>query len=190
MCVLIGAATARAEAQGPSSTQALPEDLQPRVIGTEGTTAIGFSGYIDKFFSSERLFPTNYTTQIDVGHFLTQRFVIRGGLSGSGSFGGKDPDELATGSGAPSLHAFGGLLFYFTPKSMMSLYSGAEYWAQLTQRADRDAGSIVGKFGAEGVVSSRVSLFLEAGYGLALSKGDEGERVSRFVGQVGMRLKL
>ena len=189
MCVLIGAVADRAQAQ-TVSTQVLPEDLQPRIIGTEGTTTIGIAGYVDKFFSSERLFQTNYTAQIDVDRFVAKKFVVRGGLAGSGRFGGEDADELPTGSGAPALHAFGGLLFYFTPQSIVSLYSGGEYWAQLTQRADRDAGSIVGKLGAEGAFSSRVRLFVEGGYGLALTKGDERERVSRFVGQIGIRLKL
>jgi hypothetical protein len=151
---------------------------------------VGVAGYVDRFFSSERLFPTHYTAQIDVGHFVTQRLVARGGVSGSGSFGGEDADDLATGSGAPALHAFGGLSLYFTPDSIVSLYSGAEYWAQLTQRGESDTGSIVGKLGLQGAVSSRVSLFLEGGYGFGLTKGEEGERISRFVGQIGVRLKL
>src|SRR5688572_3448419 len=102
MCVLIGAVAGRAQAQ-TVSTQVLPEDLQPRIIGTEGTTTIGIAGYVDRFFSSERLFQTNYTAQIDVDRFVARKFVVRGGLAGSGRFGGEDADELPTGSGAPAL---------------------------------------------------------------------------------------
>lgn len=171
----------------PARTQ--PEELQPRVIGTAGTTMVGIAGFVDKFFSSERVLPTNYTAQIDIGRFVTQKFTARGGLAGTGSFGG-DSDELATGSGAPALHAFGGVLYYFTPQSMWSAYSGAEYWAQLTQRTDPDAGSVIGKLGIQGAVSSRVSLFIEGGYGVGLTKGEEEETLSRFVGQLGVRLKL
>lgn len=189
VCLLIGAATARAQPQ-VATAAALPEDLQPYIIGTKGTMMVGIAGYFDRFFSSERLFPTNYTAHVDVGRFISRRLVVRGGLTGSGSFGGDDADELATGSGAPAMHAFGGLSYYFTPQSIVSLYSAGEYWAQLTQRAGRDAGSIVGKVGGEGAVSSRVSLFLKGGYGFALTKGDEGERISRLVGKLGVRLKF
>lgn len=177
-----------ASAQGQTTpVPAQSEDLEPRIIGTAGTTMVGMAGYVDKFFSSERVLPTNYTAQVDIGRFLTQRFVVRGGLAGSGSVGGEDSDDLATGSGAPALHGFGGLLYYFTPQSMTSLYSGAEYWAQFTQREAGDRGSIVGKVGLQGAVSSRASLFIEVGYGIGLARGDEA--TSRFVGQIGVRLK-
>jgi hypothetical protein len=38
--------------------------------------------------------------------------------------------------------------------------------------------------------SRLVGLFLEGGYGISLTRGEEDERVSRIVGQVGLRLKL
>jgi hypothetical protein len=172
------------------SVTVVSEDVEPRNIGTAGTMVFGVAGFVDRFHSSERSLPTNYTAQIDVGRFISDKFLVRGGLAGSGSFGGDDDDERPTGAGAPSLHAFGGLLYYFTPQSMVSLYSGAEYSAQLTQRAEEDAGSIVGRVGLQGAVSSRASVFIEGGYGVGLTKGDEGELVSRFIGQFGIRLKF
>lgn len=172
------------------SSQAASEDIEPRVIGTPGTTIVGFSGYVDRFSSSERGLPTNYAAQIDVGRFVVRQIVVRGGLAGTGSLGGDDSEERATGSGAPALHAFAGALYFFTPQSMLSLFAGGEYWAQLTQRAAADAGSIVGMAGMQGALSSRASVFIEGGYGIGLTRGDEGETVSRFLGRIGVRLKL
>src|SRR6185503_9126176 len=159
------------------------------VIGTTGTTLASFSGFIDRFFSSERGLPLNYSMQIDVGRFWTKHVAVRGGMRGSGSVGGDEAEDLATGQGAASLHAFGGLLYYFEPHSIVSLYTGADYWAQLTQRESPDAGSIVGVFGVQGALSSRVSLFLEGGYGTALHTNNDEVRATRMVGHIGVRLK-
>jgi hypothetical protein len=167
-----------------------PEELEPRIIGTTGTIVTGFSGYVDRFFSSERGLPFNYSMQIDVGRFVAKSFVVRGGLRGSGSIGGDDAEDLASGQGVPALHVFGGLLHYFTPQSIVSLYAGADYWAQLTQRDGADAGTIIGVAGVQGVLSSRVGLFLEGGYGAALQKNDDEVRATRLVAQIGVRLKF
>jgi hypothetical protein len=185
LVLLTTAGVAHAQSDQPTS-----EDIEPRVIGTPGTTMVGVAGYVDRRSSSEHAFATNYTAQIDVGRFITRTLVLRGGLSGSGSFGGEDADEVAGGSGVPALHTFAGLFYYFTPESLLTVYSGGEYWAQLTERADKDAGSIVGTVGLQGVISSRASLFIEGGYGMGLTKGDEGEVVSRFIGRIGVRLKF
>ena len=176
--------------QPAAQTTQTPEELEPRVVGATGTMLVGFSGYVDRFFSSERGLPFNYSMQLDVSRFLTGSFVARGGLRGSGSAGGDDAEDLATGQGAPAMHAFAGLLYYFTPQSIASLYTGADYWAQLTQRDSPDAGTIVGVLGVQGALSSRVSLFLEGGYGTALQKNNDDVRVTRLVGQVGVRLKF
>ena len=166
------------------------EEIEPRIIGTTGTTLVGASGYVDRFFSSERGLPFNYSMQVDVGRFLTSRFVVRGGLRGSGSAGGDDAEDLPTGQGAPALHAFAGLLHYFTPHAIASLYTGADYWAQLTQRSGQDAGSVIAVLGVQGALSSRVSVFLEGGYGTALQKNDDEVRPTRMLGQVGVRLRF
>ena len=185
LTVLTSTAVTRAQTTVPSS-----EEVEPRVIGTAGTMLTGFSGYIDRFYSSERGLPFNYSMQIDVGRFVTSKLVVRGGMRGGGSVGGDDADDLAAGQGAPALHAFAGLLHYFTPQSMASLYAGADYWAQITQRDGPDAGTIVGVAGVQGALSSRVSLFLEGGYGTALQKNDDDVRVTRIVGQIGVRVKF
>jgi hypothetical protein len=172
------------------STPPPQEDLEPRIIGTKGTTLASVSGYVDQFFSSERDLPFNYSAQVDVGRFLSNAFVVRGGLRGTGSAGGDEEENLLTGSGAPALHVFGGLLYYLSPRSLVSMYAGAEYWAQLTQRESPDAGSVVGTIGVEGALSSRASLFLEGGYGMGLRKNTDDVRVRRILGQVGVRLRF
>jgi len=177
------------EAQdAPRTSEPLSDDLRPHVVGGTGTTMIGFGGYLDRVYSSERILPVNYTIQIDVSRFVSKRFVVRGGLSGSGSAGGDDPADRPTGIGAPALHASGGLLYYLKPQSMWSPYGGAEYWTQLTQRADHDRGAVIGSLGLEGAVSHRIGIFLEAGYGVGLTGPDE--QTDRLVARIGLRLKF
>lgn len=166
------------------------EDLEPRIIGAAGTTAVGFSGYVDKFFSPDTGLPTNYTIQVDVNHFLTNKWVVRGGLAGSGSYGGDDSDELSTGPGAAAVHALGGASFYFTPRSIWSMYAGVGVAVQITQRSGSGMSSLIGSLGLQGAVSSRASLFIEGGFGRGLNKDDDDNRLSRFVGSIGIRLKL
>jgi hypothetical protein len=176
-------------AQDPSTTpEQLPEDLQPHIVGGKGTTMIGFGGYVDRVYSSERILPINYTIQIDVSRFVSKRFVVRGGLAGSGSAGGEDPEDRPTGLGAPALHAAAGLFYYLKPQSMWSPYGGAEYWTQLTQRATNDRGALIGALGLEGAVSRRLGIFMEGGYGVGLTGPDE--QTNRLVARVGMRLKF
>ncbi len=187
MALTLLASTAVAGAQtGPPSS----EELEPRTVGSTGTTMTGFAGYIDRFFSPEDGLPFNYSMQVDVGRFITRAFVVRGGMRGSGSVGGDDAEDLPAGQGVPALHAFAGLLHYFTPQSMVSFYAGADYWAQLTQRNGADAGTVIGVGGVQGQLSSRVSLFIEGGYGAALQKNDEDVRATRLVAQIGVRLKF
>jgi hypothetical protein len=179
--LLFGGPVAAQEAL-PATAQ-LSEDLQPHVIGSKGTTMIGFGGYFDRVYSSERILPLNYTIQIDVSRFVSTRLVVRGGLFGSGSAGGDDADDRPSGLGVPALHAS-----YLKPQSMWSPYGGAEYWTQLTQRASDDRGAFIGTLGLEGAVSRRLGLFMEAGYGIGLTGSDE--QTDRVVARVGMRLKF
>jgi hypothetical protein len=189
---LAACATAAAAMLAWSAGDALAqdEDVEPRVIGRAGTLLVGVSGFLDRSYSREELMPANYTVQVDAERFVSRRFAIRLGVSGSGRFGGSDSDTIATGPGAAALHAYGGALFYFTPESIMSPYLATEYWNQITRRGDTDAGSAVGKAGLQAAVSSRASFFVEAGFGFGLRKGSEGELPTRVVGQIGLRIKV
>ncbi|MGE0866222.1 MAG: hypothetical protein AB7P34_20170 [Vicinamibacterales bacterium] len=168
---------------------AAQEDVEPRTVGGAGVTTIGFAGFIDKFASSETTFPTHASLHVDISRFITARFAARGGLLGSTTFGEVD-DEAVTGPGAAALHAFGGAQFYFTPQAMASFYTGAEYRAQLTGRAGKDAGTLLGVGGLQATVSSRASVFVQAGYGARLSRGDEGEWQTRVTVEIGFRFRF
>jgi hypothetical protein len=190
LILLLATNVSLAWAQTPSeSNDSSSEDLEPRIVGKSGTTTIGIGGYLDRFFSSEDSLPMNYVAQADVLRFMTDRIALSGGVVGAGSVGGES-DGSASGPGALALHLFGGALWYFTPASMGSFYAGGEYWAQVTNRAERDAGSLLAKAGFQAAVSSRASLFIEGGYGFALTKGSEDEVLSRVQARIGVRLRI
>jgi hypothetical protein len=165
------------------------EDVEPRVVGAPGRTAIGLAGYADRITSEADDLPFHLTLQVDVSHFLTKRIAVRGGVVGSGALGG-DPDDVPAGIGVTALHAFGAANYYFTPGSMASFYAGAGYWAQITARDGPDNGSILGLGGMEAALSARATVFVEGGYGLGLTKSEDGATRQRFVARVGVRVKL
>jgi hypothetical protein len=169
---------------------ATTEELEPRVVGAAGMLTMGFAGFVDRFNSTETLYATNYTAQVDVERFVTRRIAIRFGVLGSGGIGGDDTADQPTGPGTAAVHVGGGGLCYFTPDSMVSAYAGLEYWAQVTHRAANDRGTAVGKFGLQAAISSRASVFVEGGYGINLRRGDEGETITRIVGQLGLRIRF
>jgi hypothetical protein len=148
------------------------EDVEPRVIGTPGTTALGLGGYADRITSEDDNLPLNLTLQVDVSHFLTKHLAVRVGV------------------GVPSVHAFGAAAWYFTPQSMASLYAGAGYWAQITARDGPDRGSILGLAGIEAALSARANVFVEGGYGVGLTRTEDGATRQRFVARLGVRVKL
>lgn len=148
----------------------------------------GISGFIDRFSSAEDNFPWRVSLYVDLSRFVTSKIAVRGGLVGATTF--QDEDDESSGSSASSLNAFAGGLYFFTPQSMISPYSGIEYRAQLNRRADRDAGTVMGVGGVQAMLSSRAGLFIEGGYGVHLTKGDEGERLTRLTGQIGLRIRF
>jgi hypothetical protein len=182
-------AIAAAQDAPPASVSG-SDEIEPHIVAHRGTTMVGFSGFIDRAFSTVSLMPLNYTIQAEGLRFLTDRTAVHFGVAGSGSIGGDNADSLATGTGAPALRLFVGGDYFLRPKSMLSPYGGIEYWYQLTQRASRDDGSMVGKLGFQAAVSSRAGVFVEGGYGFNVARGSEGELATRIVGQVGVRLRF
>jgi hypothetical protein len=182
-------------AAGAVSGFAQTEDVEPRIIGQRGTTLVGMAGSLSRFFSSEDLMPGSYTVQVDAHRFVFDKIAVRFGLVGSGQFGGTsssedDEDDEASGPATPTLEVLGGAVYYFTPKSIWSFYGGAEYRARLTERLAGDAGSVSGLAGLQGALSSRASFFVEGGYGMRLRRGDDGELLTRMVGQAGVRFRF
>ena len=179
-------------AGGAASGFAQTEDVEPRIIGRRGTTLVGMAGSLSRFFSSEDMMPGSYTVQVDVHRFVFAKIAVRVGLVGSGQFGGtsSSDDDEAPGLATPSLEVLGGAVYYFTPQSIWSVYGGAEYRARLTERVEGDSGSVSGLAGLQGALSSRASFFLEGGYGMGLQRGDDGELLTRMVGQAGVRFRF
>ena len=60
----------------------------------------------------------------------------------------------------------------------------------LTNRAEHDAGTVLGKGGVQAAISARISLFVEGGYGVRLTRGAEDERQTRIVAELGVRIKF
>ena len=168
------------------------EDVEPRIIGQRGTTLVGMAGSLSRFFSSENLMPGSYTVQVDAHRFVFDKIAVRFGLVGSGQFAGtsSSEDDEAPGPASPPLEVLGGAVYYFTPKSIWSFYGGAEYRARLTERLAGDSGAVSGLAGLQGALSSRASFFLEGGYGTRLRRGDDGELLTRMVGQAGVRFRF
>lgn len=164
------------------------EEIEPRVVGSTGTTMAGISGFVDRFSSNEDDFPWRVSLYFDLSRFITSKLAVRAGLVGATTF--HDDDNEAAGASASAAHAFASALYFFTPQSMVSLYSGVEYRAQLNRRAERDAGTALGVGGVQAMLSSRAGLFVEGGYGVRLTKGDEGETLTRLTGQLGVRIRF
>jgi len=190
---VLGAAV-RAGAQVPAPADGQPaavtpnEDIEPRIVGAPGSMSVGIGGYGDQVRSDETR-PFNLTLHVDVTRFLTAKIAVRGGVVGSGTIGG-DPDVLAAGVGMPALNAFGAGLYYFTPRSIASVYAGVGYWAQITARDGPDRGSVLGIGGIEAALSSRATVFVEGGYGAGLTRTDDDGTRQRVMGRIGVRLKL
>jgi hypothetical protein len=182
-----GQVTDPADAPPPAVTPS--EDIEPRVIGTTGTTSIGLAGYADRVTSEDDNLPLNVTLQVDVARFLTRRIAVRGGVVGTGALGG-EADDQRSGVGVPALNAFGAAQYYFTPQSMASVYAGVGYLAQVTQRDGPDRGFVLGLGGIEASLSSRAGVFLEGGYGFGLTRTDDGHNRRRVLMRIGLRLKL
>jgi hypothetical protein len=110
---------------GAGTAFAQAEDIEPRTVGSRGATFVGLSGFVDRFSSSDEALPSTTSRLMSVVHH-ERKFAIRIGAIGSGSLGGEHEDDLLTGSstvaarGRRSSH-------YFTPRSMISMYVGAEY---------------------------------------------------------------
>ena len=165
------------------------EELEPRVVGAAGVTTIGLSGFIDKVSSPEDVFPWRATGQFDLTRFVTRRFAARIGLVGATSADGLDDDERI-GAAAPAFFATAAVLAYVTPSAVLSPYLGLEYRARLTDRPAKDAGVALGLAGAQAALSSRASMYLEAGYGVDLTRGSDDELRTRFVTMFGVRIRF
>lgn len=188
ICV-IAVATAIPTLASAQSTPSIDEELEPRVVAAAGVTTLGLSGFLDKVSSSEDAYPWNATAQFDLTRFLTRRLAARIGVVGSTTADGLEDDERI-GAAAPAFYATAAALVYLTPGAVVSPYLGTEYRARLNERPDKDAGIVLGLAGFQASISSRASVFAEAGYGIDITRGSEGELRRRFVTSFGVRVRF
>ena len=188
--------TGPADVQPPAVTPAEDrpvtpnEDVEPRVVGAPGRTSIGLAGYADRITSEDDDLPFHLTLQVDVSHFLTTRIAVRGGVVGSGALGG-DPDDVPTGIGVTALHAFGAgeLLLHAAgrwPASTPAPATGPRSPPATAPTAARSSASAAWRRRSRR--ARRV--FVEGGYGLGLTRTEDGATRQRFVARVGVRVKL
>jgi hypothetical protein len=103
---------------------------------------------------------TNMFGAIDFGRFVTDRFVLAFGISGSGNVG-----EGST----PMFYGNGGAAFYFSPQKSSSLYVGGDVSSMLTQLEGVEMKpEVVGKIGLQTALKENASIFIEGAYGGAV----------------------
>ncbi len=100
---------------------------------------------------------TNIFGAVDFGRFVTNRFVLSFGLSGSGT--------VKRGS-TPLFYTNGSAAFYFTPQKASSAYFGGEVSTPLSQTEGVDIKpEVLGKLGVQTAIKENASLFVEGAYG-------------------------
>ena len=184
LATLAGSVTGAAAQSTPAV-----EELEPRIVGAAGVTTLGLSGFIDKVSSSEDAFPWRVTGHLDLTRFLTQHLAARLGVVGSSTADGLDDDERI-GAAAPAFHATVAALAYLTPGAVISPYVGTEYRARLTDRPEKDVGTVLGIGGVQAALSSRASVFVESGFGIDLTRGSDDELRTRFTTSFGVRIRF
>ncbi len=150
---------------GLTASDALAQAAEStRVVGRKGAKQLSLSFSTTTQMSSASQFggpstSTNIFGAIDVGRFLTDRFVLAFGISGSGNVG-----EGST----PSFFSNGGAAFYFSPQKSSSLYIGGDVLSRLTQ-VEGTMPEVVGKVGVQTALKENASIFIEGAYGGAVN---------------------
>jgi hypothetical protein len=99
---------------------------------------------------------------IDVGRFVTDKFLTRFGVSGSGSVGRQGA------AGDISFTLLTGALYYFTPDKTSSLYLGGDSALPISQSGTGDM-MVNGRLGVQSAIRHNASFFVEGGYGATLT---------------------
>lgn len=98
---------------------------------------------------------------VDMGRFLTERFVLSFGISGSGT--------VEAGS-TPMFYSNAGGVVYFTPRKVSSAYIGGDISTLLIRIEGADIKpEVLGKFGVQTAIKENASIFIEAAYGGAIN---------------------
>lgn len=153
-----------------------------RSVGRKGATQLGIQFTTTTSLSTSGdgsvASTTNLFGGIDVGRFVTDKFLTRFGLSGFGQVGGQSFDfgDGSSSSGSNvSFNFLGGALFYLTPQKPQSFYIGGDISVPVSSSGTGNP-NVNGRLGIQAAIRSNASLFVEGGYGATLSsnKGAAG----------------
>ena len=134
-------------------------DEAARTVGRKGAVQLGVSFTTNTGISAAGMSSTSMSGVIDVGRFVTDKFLMRFGMMGSGTFGGGT-------SGSTNFMALGGALFYVTPDKPSSLYLGGDVSVPMqAQAGGAFNGFANGRLGVQTAISNNASFFVEGGYG-------------------------
>jgi hypothetical protein len=176
--IVLAAAVGTASAQTPEPA---------KMVGRKGATQMGISfSTTTPVALTEAGTQTGATTlngSIDIGRFVTNKLVTRFGVFGSGSFGG----QRSGGSSPVSFMLLGGVLYYFTPDKVSSLYLGGDSSVAVSSVGSGDP-NVNGRLGVQTAIRHNASFFVEGGYGGALTSSEGGSRGGSLMTNVGIRV--
>jgi hypothetical protein len=167
-----------------------------RTVGRKGAMQLGISfststSLSTSAFDGSQSSTTNLFGTVDVGRFLSEKFLVRFGISGFGTVGG--PEQPA---GDPFLQQFGieipeqptvtftmlgGGLFYFTPQKISSFYVGGDVAVPMSDVGTGDP-LVNGRLGVQTAIRNNASLFVEGGYGTVVGAESSSGSLSTNIG--------
>jgi hypothetical protein len=157
-------------------------DEAAKTVGRKGATQLGINFQTTTSISTSYYGTTNTETNlfggVDVGRFVSNKFLVRFGLSGFGTVGGGGGESgyyggAVGGGSSVSFNVLGGGLFYLTPQKPQSLYVGGDMSVPMSKAGAGDP-YMNSRVGLQAAIRSNASIFFEGGYGTVLSRGGSG----------------
>jgi hypothetical protein len=161
------------------SSVAHAQSTEPaRSVGRKGATQLGLNFATTTAISDNGLGGTSATTNlfggVDIGRFVTNKFLLRFGVSGFGEVGGSAQPSYGAQSSGGSTVTFTfltGGLFYVTPQKAQSLYLGGDMSIPMSKNGSSNP-YVNGRVGVQAAIRANASFFVEAGYGAQISSGN------------------
>jgi hypothetical protein len=155
---------------------AAAQNAEPnRTVGRKGAKQLSLSFATmtqistapDSGFGGATSTSTNIFGAVGFGRFVTERFVLNVGISGSG--------DVQEGSSPMFFTSVGGL-FYFSPQRVSSAYIGGDVSTMISTIEGVDsAPEVLGKLGVQTAIKENAAIFFEGAYGGAIkSFGSSG----------------
>jgi hypothetical protein len=171
-------------------------DEGAKTVGRKGATQLGMSFATTTTITSSATgltgsgSSTSATTNIfggvDIGRFVSDSFLLRFGINGSGNLGGQKADTSTLtrlGISVPAtptvnFNLIGGALYYMTPQKPQSFYLGGDMSVPMSDVGISDPYANA-RVGVQAAIRANASFFVEAGYGFLVSSiGSNGSLMS------------